>query len=584
MTDQNIHALRDASPAAVTAVTATQTTDMPDGFATFPDGIYYFPAGDTADPVPVCTPLRIDARFRLEGNKGWGVLLSLRAPDGSWHDVPVESRLLAVKPSEVLGILIDHGLELAPNAKAKEHLFSLLRSWKPSLLMVAVPHGGWSDASCSSFILGSRVIGPDQVVPLSVAKGPCRAIGAMNTADAWRDALGIKCQGNPLMILAVSLAFSGPLLEPLGISGGGLHFRGASSSGKTTLLNLASSVWGGPGLITQWRATSNGLEGIAPTLNGLLLPLDEIAEISARDLHSAIYMLSNGTGKSRMTKDAALAEPARWRLSVVSSGEISIAEKLREARLEAMAGHEVRLIDVEADGRPYGAFDELHGAPDAAGFANAILRASHSHYGSVGERFVELLIQALAAGKGESIQSLMVTLTAKWLKKLPSAPDGQTERVAARFALIATAGVVATRFGLTGWQVNEATNAAEMAFHEWYERKFEAKRDAVDKFVAPLREFLAASLSSLHEVGTPTTSALIPVGWRDATRVYLPIATWATIYPGVEATAAAKALIAMGMLLGGEDDRTTRKAPRLIPGRPRLYTINIQKLAAYRSE
>jgi len=584
MTDQNIHALRDTSPAAVTAVTAPEHMDMPDDFAMFPDGIYYLPAGHTADPVPVCSPLRVDAKFRLEGNTGWGLLLSVRSPDGTWHDVPVSSRMVAVKPTDVLGILIEHGLELAPNAKSKEHLFSLLRSWKPRLLMVSVPHGGWADARCRSFILGSRIIGSDQVVPLAVAKGPGRAIGTLNTTDAWRDALGVKCCGNPLMILAVSLAFSGPLLEPLGMSGGGLHFRGASSSGKTTLLNLAASVWGGPDLISQWRATANGLEAVAPTLNGLLLPLDEIAEISARDLNIAVYMLSNGTGKNRMKKDATLADTARWRVSVISSGEISIAEKLREARVDAMAGHEVRLIDVEADARLYGAFDELHGASEGGGFANSILRASHSHYGSVGAEFVEHLVQALAAGRAESIQALIRKLTANWLRKLPAAPDAQTERVAARFALIATAGVVATRFGLTGWQVNEATNAAEMAFQEWYERKFEAKRDAVDKFVAPLREFLAASKSSLHEVGTPATSCLAPVGWRDATRVYVPIATWATIYPGAEATAAAKALIALGMLFGGEGDRMTRKAPRLIPGRPRLYTINIQKLAAYRSE
>jgi putative DNA primase/helicase len=584
MTDQNIHAFLESIPDLGASITVPNAPDMPDGYAMFQDGIYYLPDGDTADLVPVCSPLRVDAKFRLEGNTGWGILLSVRAPDGTWHDVPVSRRLLAVKPTEVLGILIDHGLELAPHAKSKDHLFSLLRSWKPSLLMVAVPHGGWSDASCTSFILGSRVMGSGQVVPLAVGKGPGRAIGVVNTADAWRDALGTKCQGNPLMILAVSLAFSGPLLEPLGMSGGGLHFRGASSSGKTTLLNLAASVWGGPGLISTWHSTANGLEAVAPMLNGLLLPLDEIAEISARDLSGAIYMLANGTGKNRMKKDITLADPARWRVSVISSGEISIAEKLREAHVDVMAGHEVRLIDVEADARLYGAFDELHGALDGAEFANSLLKACHSHHGAVGAKFVEHLVQTLAAGKGVSMQTLAGTLTARWLRKLPAAPDGQTERVAARFALIATAGVLATKFGLTGWKLNEATDAAEVAFVEWYDRRFEAKRDAVEKFITPLREFLAASLSSLQEVGTPATSSLVPVGWRDATRVYLPIATWATIYPGAEATAAAKALIAMGILLGGEDDRTTRKAPRLIPGRPRLYTINLPKLTAYRSE
>jgi len=137
------------------------------------------------------------------------------------------------------------------------------------------------------------------------------------------------------MILAASLAFSGPLLAPLGQLGGGLHFRGASSSGKTTLLNLAASVWGDRQLITQWRATTNGLEAIAATLNDMLLPLDEIAEILPRELHQAIYMLANGTGKARMTKEVVLADQARWRLALISSGEISVDEKLKEAGLDA---------------------------------------------------------------------------------------------------------------------------------------------------------------------------------------------------------------------------------------------------------
>lgn len=89
-------------------------------------------------------------------------------------------------------------------------------------------------------------------------------------------------------------------------------------------------------------------------MNDMLLPLDEITEIRPSVLYEAIYMLANGSGKARMNKDITAADQARWRLALISSGEISIEEKLKEGRLDSMAGHEVRLIDIEADGRMNG--------------------------------------------------------------------------------------------------------------------------------------------------------------------------------------------------------------------------------------
>jgi hypothetical protein len=40
--------------------------------------------------------------------------------------------------------------------------------------------------------------------------------------------------------------------------GGGVHFKGASSTGKSTALHVAGSVWGGGdtnGYIRSWRST-----------------------------------------------------------------------------------------------------------------------------------------------------------------------------------------------------------------------------------------------------------------------------------------------------------------------------------------
>ena len=64
------------------------------------------------------------------------------------------------------------------------------------------------------------------------------------------------------------------------------------------------------------------------------------------------------------------------------------------------------------------------------------------------------------------------------------APDasGQVERSAKRFGLIATAGELATEFGITGWLPGTASAAAASAFKKWVEvRGGDGKEPAEDR-------------------------------------------------------------------------------------------------------
>ncbi|PYF10389.1 uncharacterized protein (DUF927 family) [Rhodobacter viridis] len=580
---------RQPVPAVPTVTTSAEAADpvgavssIPDGYALFSDGVYQMPSDEEGEPVFICSPLRVDALFADQDGRGWGRLVVVRDDDGRWHDVPVLNADLTRRAAEVLARLHDCGLVLGVGKGSKDRLLQLLQRWKPQARLTSVSRLGWAGETFDSFVIGSDVIGDAKVLPMpALGNGPARHLVQKGTIDTWRSEIGRKCDGNPLMMLAVSLAFSGPLLALLGEIGGGLHFRGTSSSGKTTLLRLAASVWGSRELIGQWRATSNGLETTAAALNDMLLPLDEIAEISPRALHEAIYMLANGKAKSRMTKDATLADTASWRLAIISSGEISVEEKLKEARLDAKTGHEVRLIDIEADTRTWGVFDILHDAKNAAAFADMLRNAANACHGAVGREFVRRLSKLTRTGFATQIEALVRALASSWVGTLPSAPDGQIQRVARRFAIIAVAGRLATGMKLTGWSDDAAVEAARTAFLDWYERRFGEKREAVDTVVEPLKTFLDNELATLSPLrGDQTESNLH--GWRDDTRAYLTAETWARLYPETEGARAAKALLDMQMLLPGEGGRTMRRASRHIPGRPRLYTLNLERIDAYK--
>lgn len=572
-----VSAALQKSPSAPTARADTQS--IPDGYALFSDGIYKLPAEDVGELIHICSPLQFVASFSDCNGGGWGRLALVTDPDGRSHEVRVSMSDLTCQPGRVISDLVGRGLILSADKKSKDRLLALLKAWKPSETLVAADRTGWTDEDCTSFLAGETAIGSRQMLAPMTGK----LYSSAGTAQDWRENVGMLCRDNPMMILAVSLAFTGPLLLPLGLHGGGLHFRGTSSSGKTTLLTLAASVWGSRDLISQWRATSNGLEAIAASRNDMLLPLDEIAEIRPRDLHEGIYMLANGTGKTRMTTDAVLADTARWRLALISSGEISIDEKLREGRLTAMDGHGVRLLDIEADSRSHGVFDVLHGEKDAAAFADQVRRVSRRFHGTAGPEFVRQLISRRTLTRVDGHDTTIRTSADTWLDALPDKADGPTMRAARRFALIGHCGSLATELNLTGWSNGSAINVAKEAFFNWHDNRYSDRIEAANVAVAPLKLFLNDNLTSLTPINGSQVASSAQLGWRDATRVYLPPQTWSSIYPGPSGAAAATALIDAKILVAGDDKRPMRKASRAIPGRPRLYTVNIDRVMALRA-
>lgn len=555
----------------------SQYSGLPDNYASFADGIHFLPASDE-EPVFVCSPLRVEAKFANGKDQGWGVLVSIQNPDGRWQEVPFLKEDITCKSQEVLASLVDRGLQIGPDPKSKTRLLGLLQQSKPKLRMTSVSRPGWVDDDFSAFIIGGAVLGRRPVLPLmSASQRQGASLNVRGTVDSWKTEVGAKCLGNPMMVLAVSLAFSSPLLKVTGMLGGGLHFRGLSSSGKSTLLRLSASVWGSPRLVSQWRATSNGLEGLAEAFNDLLLPLDEIGEIAPRELDQAIYMLANGTGKTRMTKDATLGDVAIWRLAFISSGEVSIREHLAKLKLTAMEGQEVRLIDLIADDRRYGVFDALHGAPDPGSFANSIQAATGENFGAVGRAFVEGLMSYVERHVDFSgfIRQKVLIYQGRILAELRGKPDGITGRVAERFALIGLAGEVATKLGLTGWLPGDAISGARHSFRDWHERWIGESVECAEKTVAKLQAYLA--VNELRPVTKGTVSDGTEIGWEDADRIYLRKETWQKIYPGAMGRTAADDLF-KAKVLHREGERDMRKTPRDIPDRERMYTLLKERL------
>jgi putative DNA primase/helicase len=105
----------------------------------------------------------------------------------------------------------------------------------------------------------------------------------------------------------------------------------------------------------SWRTTSNGLEGVADLHNDTLLALDEIGEADPKEIGATVYCVSNGVGRARATRTGSARKNRRWRLMLLSSGELTLSQHMAEAGRHSRAGQELRMLNVRADQFEFGA-------------------------------------------------------------------------------------------------------------------------------------------------------------------------------------------------------------------------------------
>jgi putative DNA primase/helicase len=535
---------------------------LPAGFRYRRNGGVEYRIGEDEEGEPIwawlCSPIQVLAITRDRDQHAWGRLLHVATPDGHWHRWAMPMELIAGDGTELRRVLLDLGLHFATGAKARAALIQFLSSYEPVDRALSVPHVGWHGRA---FVLPDEVFGndPKELVVFQPAAPVKHAFRTAGTLEGWREEVASYAVGNSRVALAISAALAPPLLHPMEMEGGGLHFRGESSIGKTTLIQVGGSVWGGGGIagyVRSWRATDNGLESVALAHCDTLLALDELAEIEAAAAGKAAYMLANGHAKLRMTRSAGARPAPEWRLLFLSTGEIGLTDKVAEdPRKRITAGQEVRILDLQADaGKGHGVFEELHGYNRPSDLADYLKLASARHFGHASRAFLQKLVQ-----DPEGIREKVRELMGLWIEKhCPRDAQGQVWRGARRFALFAAAGELATKFGITGWPEREAFAASATGFLGWHDQRGGSEPAEILRGIAQLRAFIARHGSSRFvSWDQPDGNVRERAGfWRDDPqgRSYL-------FYPdafreacaGLDTRFVARALAERGMLEPGSD-------------------------------
>jgi len=543
------------------------------------DGVYCRWSDCTKPPLWICPPLEVAARTSDFNEEGCGKLVRFRNRQGLEKRCVIASASLIGEGPEALQRLISMGFKPRRDRKSLELLKDYVYESEPEKDVRCVSQIGWHG---QYFVFPDASIGPDgsDQVLFHSEYAPEHLYRTEGSLEEWRSSIASRCVGNSRLVLAVSVAFAAPLLDLLKADGSGFHFRGLSSTGKTTALLVGGSVWGGGGqngFLDTWRATANGLEARAALHNHALLCLDEFGEVSEREVGEIIYALGNGGGKGRMTKNIMSRPSNTFKLLYLSSGERSLSDTMKSAGRHAKGGQEVRLVDIEADaGAGMGIFENLHGFDAAAKLSTLLSQAAKTHYGTP----IRPFLQHIADHRGEITEAVLEFRRGFLRRNVPTDAVGEVHRVAALFAIVAWAGLLASRLGITGWSETAAVSSVESVFRSWLISRGDAKthRD-VEIGIQLTRSFLQANGSSrFQNIESPEERVNNRAGYRQRSPegwlYYLyPRSFQDEICNGYDYKAVAKEMVARAYMQRNEGRHLGNKKSIPGEGRPRLIEI-----------
>ncbi|WP_421320081.1 DUF927 domain-containing protein [Aeromonas veronii] len=535
----------------------------------FQDGLYCVTTDKGQDDVwsRIGAPLWVTACGRDTAGLGWGLQVRWYSPDGRPQEAFIPHVHLLAEGREALMKLMDGGYRF--NLGMKRQLIDYLNSKNPYKTFTRVDRLGWIPDT-HIFMLGDGPVGSTNDNEYTYTGNNPTQSDVAGTLDEWRGDVAALCLGNSRLLLSTSLAFVGPLLRLTNQSSFGVHLVGQSSIGKSTAMLVAASVVGKPAnKIQTWNATKVGLETTAGLCNDSTLFLDEIGQADPHVLGDIIYMLANGEGRARANADLSRRAKQQWRTTFLSNGEVDLEHSLASVGKRHKAGHDVRMINIEADTDRHGIFEELHGYPNGASLSKALAERTAQYHGIAFRSFVEELtldINGAQAFVDEHRADMMRRLGAKEC-------DGQVQRVADAFGLISAAGELANRFGITGWPAGSVAAVVEQLFRKWLARRGTSGSLEEANMIEQLVDLLEGRHGQYLADGPNVTKLGETYGYKLGPDLHLYVYGFKKTFADFNANYVHKVLRKHGILMHG----TGRDLPRHTQSR--VYQLSLDKIA-----
>ncbi|MBB2154830.1 DUF927 domain-containing protein [Gluconacetobacter diazotrophicus] len=579
---------------------------LPRGYSMERDGLYHIAPSrkqDEADTYTQVTTIPFDVVAEVDNSADddSGLLLTWTGREG-YREYVVSRADASSRGHDLMRPLASRGFMY--DVKAEMFFRNFIVNTRHRRLVRLVDRSGWHVASSGqrTFVMpGGEMIGPSNAeVLFRAGKGDAAKLAApyapSGTLREWQDSIASQADGNDRLILAICAALASPLLVLMEAPGGGFHFWGESSIGKSTLMFIAISVWGSNALKNEWKSTDNATEGMAERASEVGLFLDESTNVRGRIMGDIIYMLANGAGKNRASRDTSVRPTKTFSVFFVSAGEKAVETAIAEDDADITGGQDVRMPSIPADTESgFGVFRNLHGAepthnmPAAGVFADTLNDATKRYHGTAGRHFINALAARVQGDDlAEFREGFQRHINAFLNEFIQEGDSPQVVRVAKRFAFAAAVGETAIEAGTLPWAPGTAIWGAGQSFVDWLTARGGAGDRESIQAIKHVRSMLFRhgetrftpivrdSDLDKSDLGRIVHDRL---GFRQATdgghNYYIPVRDWDAFCRGVDPKKAADALDAAGALMPADGRNLAKKLrlPGMGPNPIRCYVI-----------
>ena len=424
------------------------------------DGLFFFKADGsvwkrTTDPesgetieIPICNSLRVLQRTTdSEGGDASFVTATINI-HGETRQTRLSAAVALTDVRAAISELIANGLKPAHRGeKAYAEILDMILSTDVPRARYLTETGHCEFSGAKAFALPSGVIGaqPDAEVIWDGDMNLCRPDKA-RTLEQWLSDVAAPCNGNAIPMTAIGAMLASaaiPFLPPIAERNTMIHFVEVTTTGKTTTIRIAASVWGKgsdtsdpKSYVDTWRTTGNASENLLAGHNHMGLCLDELKLVDAKDAWTWAYAFASGQSKHRMNRDTGARRRRSWELFPLSSGNVTLEDRASDAspmKRRVMEGAaEVRVINIAARN----VFPNLNGRADAKALVEQLAASAATVYGHAGPAYVERLLK-----DGDNAREWIAYYWGVWAEVvnqvLPPGAAGQAKRVASRLGSIA---------------------------------------------------------------------------------------------------------------------------------------------------
>lgn len=466
------------------------------------DGVYFTPLDKDGKPkqeIFFCSYLSPVGLARNVKGADYSILFEMKNPDNNVIQFLLSLESLHLGGGEVARIeFAKRGGSFGAGIRTKQafadFVNSIMKNSRNLSRITLADRTGWlglPQKKTKVFVLPDTTIGT--TAETVILKQGADAAGYETAGDlaGWKKDIAAPATGNSRVILAISISFAAPLLHVLHKEGGGFHLNGTSSEGKTTVIRCGASVVGNPEReIKPMNATANSFEAEAALCNDSTLFLDELGEAPPEQIGSIIYKLAGGKGRGRADKKGNAAARNSWECLFMTTGETDITNMMKTANRKTFAGQELRLANIPADaGNSLGVYEQLHGFQTGAALSDHFRKATGEHHGVAFREHLTRLVHDINTDAPALHDRLTAYIKNFIHDAVPDGADGQVQRVASRFALVAAGGELASHYGVTGWSEGEASWGALTCFNAWLDRRGGIGQTEITKLLEQVESF-----------------------------------------------------------------------------------------------